>query len=1635
MKGLVKEIRRVSKQEALRASPPAQRYKVVSTEPLKLDSLHGEERLMEGDPDFDVARGIKVAAEVGDIALVITDRNGDHIASDLLLGRHGEGPDPGVIVAGAGLSFTGDILNVGEGFGISVAADDVAVDLDALAGPGLGNFGPSGLGINPGVGIDVDADGVSVDPTEISVSAFAPADADIDLNGHQVVNLSAPVSLTSASRVRDVLDATEARRIRTFSASGDYELGDMVSLAANIAECAAPLANQHSPRYLSPSKRYENDFPNPNGAEHILGWWGSLGSLGVFDRSDITVTRITNDGYGTSTCLEVSGDPGVGGLAGAGIAMGCDTAGRYILALSENDLLYARMAIKVQAGALAAGAFSHLTVSYINAAGGTITSKVLDEVPGAVVGEWTVVEGVGIAPAGTVKAYVRAAVYGLAANPSTVRVAMGQAVINSTQGVPRDDFSEVRVEDVAMPGADTVLIDWTRCTGGQEYSAIVKGFADSGMGEVDLEFRDTTNTDITPAEFTTEVADATGEFEMACTKVAPRTAREARVIATGGWEGVAIDARLDADTGRPLSKPFLRGFNDFTFVAGPYGFDLGIPQRVSIGATTIRVVLLPDDAQPSAGAAIDWSRSWLAGRADQLRAAGIKLIAGVGGSPGWMGTHYAATTMTGAYSVVMTNAFGQAVANIPLTSAAGWPASGYVLATPAVGKTLYFAYSGITGNTLTGVTLLFPPDGEEFTTVNFLAGQAVYQLPSASYLSGADRDHVGDIFASLAASPYADLIAGYEISNEPNYDVDWLPAANATDYMDFASRVYTKIKAADSEAQVGIGVLAQWHNTFAGYTSNEAFLTTMYAHGAHDHSDAIVFHPYPDAYTTAPNVAGTTGWWLHFNTLQAIMAAHGDAAKPIWITEYGWPMVSVPAEELRQARWLAMLNHLVRRRPNVQVACLHVLVNPSTAGDNNGQDFAISTFDGVKAVPREAFNAFQADWTRQWWQPKAVGLHRNVFRGDVNIIDQRQPDVSALRIRGRTSSTKPLLEILGRNAEAISLRSGDSTYSTRLTLGRIAEEAKLVLAGGTGLAGAGTTAGDIGLWNLNTAGKIALTIGGFLPRVVVSNAGVTIGFPDADTGTGWVLSGNGTNYATLKNTAAADFALAQNPTGTTQVSAGSSLGLASGGSMYTLTKANAVNELAFYGGALGTTLRGEVGSGGMILFDNASSQSLLDLSWLASTSRVAGIGAGGGIGDKVLLWGGGSSAFGLGVQSARLVAFLGATSSKFAVRASNSSGASSSGSDAVTLGGDGTIASAVAVTGGVAYSALQVAADAVLQNKLLSADTQPAFRVKGDGKHEWGPGGSTAIDTNLYRLAAGVLKTDGYIEALGGIISGLGASTQIYLNSLTGSVVFGSALDAQLDRAAASKLNTPGDMTFRGSAGLFVGDVGWGGTALYGIGHASIVSTTGYGFLQGNLGDTFINAASGRTLALRVNNVSVVSVLGTSVSIVQPTTFTVANAAPVVIRSGATGSFSYLDMGRAAGEFLVGQAAAINNFTVGTAAGDTVIRQLAGGLWIGVGTNAEEIRLQDGKIGVFGVAPVARAAAITQTYATATRTHANPTAAAVAVTAATLAGYGYTQAQADSIPVAINALVADVANIKQVLNSVIDDLQAYGWEQ
>lgn len=92
---------------------------------------------------------------------------------------------------------------------------------------------------------------------------------------------------------------------------------------------------------------------------------------------------------------------------------------------------------------------------------------------------------------------------------------------------------------------------------------------------------------------------------------------------------------------------------------------------------------------------------------------------------------------------------------------------------------------------------------------------------------------------------------------------------------------------------------------------------------------------------------------------------------------------------------------------------------------------------------------------------------------------------------------------------------------------------------------------------------------------------------------------------------------------------------------------------------------------------------------------------------------------------------------------------------------------------------------------------------------------------------------------------------------------------------------------------------------------------------------------------------------------------------------------------------------------------------------------ASVFKISENKVGFFAVTPVVRPTAYTQTYATADKTHANLTSADIGAFTGGTVGF-LDAAERDNVRTQYNALRADVTDLKQLVNSVIDDLQALG---
>jgi aryl-phospho-beta-D-glucosidase BglC (GH1 family) len=134
-------------------------------------------------------------------------------------------------------------------------------------------------------------------------------------------------------------------------------------------------------------------------------------------------------------------------------------------------------------------------------------------------------------------------------------------------------------------------------------------------------------------------------------------------------------------------------------------------------------------------------------------------------------------------------------------------------------------------------------------------------------------------FMTWAAGHFRGRVAAWEIWNEPNLPEFW--AGDAATYATLLKAAYPAVKTGDPNAQVVIGGPA--------YNDTD-WLRALYAQGIHGSFDIMATHPYQGLANAAPETPddGTRYTFTHVTAVHDLMAANGDATKPIWFTEFGW---------------------------------------------------------------------------------------------------------------------------------------------------------------------------------------------------------------------------------------------------------------------------------------------------------------------------------------------------------------------------------------------------------------------------------------------------------------------------------------------------------------------------------------------------------------------------------------------------------------------------------------------------------------------------------------------------------------------------------------------------------------------------
>ena len=141
---------------------------------------------------------------------------------------------------------------------------------------------------------------------------------------------------------------------------------------------------------------------------------------------------------------------------------------------------------------------------------------------------------------------------------------------------------------------------------------------------------------------------------------------------------------------------------------------------------------------------------------------------------------------------------------------------------------------------------------------------------------------------TFMAQTFGSKLAAIEVWNEPNL-IDFTQIADATQraarYVPLLTAAYAAIKAGRPSLPVILAGPSQ---------TDDGFIRDCYAAGAGGYFDILGVHPYQGNQTKPPESTDITGKARMTNmpAIINLMAVNGDAAKPIWWTEFGFSVHS-----------------------------------------------------------------------------------------------------------------------------------------------------------------------------------------------------------------------------------------------------------------------------------------------------------------------------------------------------------------------------------------------------------------------------------------------------------------------------------------------------------------------------------------------------------------------------------------------------------------------------------------------------------------------------------------------------------------------------------------------------------------------
>jgi O-antigen ligase len=254
-------------------------------------------------------------------------------------------------------------------------------------------------------------------------------------------------------------------------------------------------------------------------------------------------------------------------------------------------------------------------------------------------------------------------------------------------------------------------------------------------------------------------------------------------------------------------------------------------------------------------------------------------------------------------------------------------------------------------------------------------------------------------FAGEFARRYGMAIHFYQIWDEPNLGDRWNGEVNPTAYAEMLRQAREAIRANDPDAVILLAGLAPTVENSRVNMSDWLYLRKLYEVGAGQYFDIACGKPY--GFSTGPDDRRVDANVLNFShiiLMREEMEAHGDAAKPLWASHFGWnalpqgwtgkPSVWGQVTEEYQASYtFNALERVEREWPWMGVMALENW-QPNAPADDPLWGFAARDQNGQ---PRKVAGAFSESRCDAFWNcaTPGAGYHpaaRPEYSGSKNFI-------------------------------------------------------------------------------------------------------------------------------------------------------------------------------------------------------------------------------------------------------------------------------------------------------------------------------------------------------------------------------------------------------------------------------------------------------------------------------------------------------------------------------------------------------------------------------------------------------------------------------------------------------------------------